>query len=139
MQRIVVAAKAGAEEPWLADAAADLARQTGASVAALSVDGVDLEALSALPRAEYITLARRSAEAIAERLRAAGIEATATVRAGRVVPGILEFAEEQDADVILVGASTRGRMAARLLGDVTLELVQRSKRPVLVISRPDRA
>jgi nucleotide-binding universal stress UspA family protein len=138
MQRIVVAAKSGAEEPWLADAAADLARQTGASVAAVSVDGVDLEALSALPRSEYAALAERSARAIADRLRADGIEATAAVRAGRVVPGILEFAEEQDADVIIAGASHRGRVTARLLGDVPLELVQRSKRPVLVISRPSR-
>ena len=30
MQRIVVAAKAGAEQPWVADAAAELAQQTGA-------------------------------------------------------------------------------------------------------------
>jgi nucleotide-binding universal stress UspA family protein len=134
MERIVVAAKAGAEEPWLADAAADLARQTGASVAAVSVDGVEREALSALPRSEYAALARRSAAAIADRLRGAGIEATATVRPGRVVPGILQFADEEDADLILTGASTRGRVASRLLGDVPLELVQRSKRPVLVIS-----
>jgi nucleotide-binding universal stress UspA family protein len=139
MQRIVVAAKAGAEEPWLADAAADLARQTGASVAVVSVDGVDLEALSALPRSEYAALAKRSAAAIADRLRADGIEATAAVRPGRVVPGLLEFTEEQDADVIVVGATHRGRVASRLLGDVPLELVQRAKRPVLVIGRPDRA
>lgn len=139
MQRIVVAAKAGAEEPWLADAAADLARQTGASVAVVSVDGVDLEALSALPRSEYAALAKRSAAAIADRLRADGIEATAAVRPGRVVPGVLEFTEEQDADVIVVGATHRGRVASRLLGDVPLELVQRAKRPVLVIGRPDRA
>ena len=139
MQRIVVAAKAGTDEPWLADAAADLARQTGASVAVVSVDGVDVEALSALPRSEYRALAERSAKAIADRLREDGIEAAATVRPGRVAPGLLEFAEEQDADVIMVGASSRGRVAARVLGDVPLELVQRSKRPVLVISGHGRA
>jgi nucleotide-binding universal stress UspA family protein len=138
MQRIVVAAKAGAEEPWLADAAADLARQTGAKVSVTSVDGVEAEALSPLPRSEYAALARRSAELIADRLREAGIEATATVGSGRVVTGILDFADQQDADVILVGASTRGRVASRLLGDVPLALVQRSKRPVLVISAHGR-
>jgi nucleotide-binding universal stress UspA family protein len=138
MQRIVVAAKAGAEEPWLADAAAELARQTGASVALVSFDGVDMEALSPLPRSEYAAQARRSAEAIAERLKAAGVEASAHVEAGRPIPGILRFAEEQGADMIVVGASTRGPVAARLLGDVSLELVQRSKRPVLVVSRPGR-
>jgi nucleotide-binding universal stress UspA family protein len=138
MQRIVVAAKAGADEPWLADAAADLARQTGAQVSAISVDGVEAEALSPLPRSEYAAQARTSAQRIVDRLKEAGIEAQAVVGSGRVVPGILAFADEQDADVILVGASTRGRVASRLLGDVPLELVQRSKRPVLVISGPGR-
>ena len=58
------------------------------------------------------------------------------VRSGRPVPGVLVAAEELGADLILVGASSRGRVAARLLGTVALELVQRSKRPVLVVSRP---
>ena len=43
MERIVVAAKAGADEPWLADAAAHLAEQTGGVVIVVSVDGVDVE------------------------------------------------------------------------------------------------
>ena len=139
MQRIVVAAKAGGNQPWVADAAAELAQQTGASVAVVSVDGVELEALAPMPREEYQRNARESAEALAERLRAAGVEATAETRAGRVVPGILIFAEEQEADLIVVGATTRGRVAQRLLGDVPLELVNRSRRPVLVVSPPHAA
>jgi nucleotide-binding universal stress UspA family protein len=138
MQRIVVAAKAGAEEPWLADAAAELAEQTGAAVTVVSFDGVDMEALSPLPRSEYADQARTSAELIAERLRSAGASAELQVRSGRPVPGVLVAAEELGADLILVGASARSPVAARLLGDVALELVQRSKRPVLVISPPGR-
>jgi nucleotide-binding universal stress UspA family protein len=134
MERIVVAAKAGADQPWVADAAAQLAEQTGADVAVVSVDGVDLEALSPLPRSEYHENARESAEKIAERVREQGIEATADTRSGKVVPAILLFAEEHDADVIVVGASTLGRVARKFLGDVPLELVQRSRRPVLVVS-----
>jgi nucleotide-binding universal stress UspA family protein len=133
MDRIVVAAKAGAQQPWVADAAAELAHQTGASVAVVSVDGVELEALSPLPREEYARSALESAEQIAARIRERGAEASAEVRPGKVVPGILLFAEEHDADLILVGASTRGRVARRVLGDVPLELVQRSRRPVMVI------
>jgi nucleotide-binding universal stress UspA family protein len=136
MQRIVVAAKAGAEQPWVADAAAELAHQTGAAVSVVSVDGVDLEALSPLPREEYAAEARRSAEALADAISAKGVDATAEVRPGRVVPGILLYAEEHDADLILVGASTLGRVARRVLGDVPLELVQRSRRPVMVVSAP---
>jgi nucleotide-binding universal stress UspA family protein len=136
MDRIVVAAKAGSEQPWVADAAAELAQQTGAAVAVVSVDGVEREALSPLPREAYADDARRSAEALAAQIRQAGVEATAAARPGRVVPGILLYAEEQDADLILVGASTRGRVAQRVLGDVPLELVQRSRRPVMVIGGP---
>jgi nucleotide-binding universal stress UspA family protein len=138
MQTIVVAAKAGASQPWVADAAAQLAKQTGAQVKVVSVDGVEMEALSPLPRSEYQQEARRSAEELAARIREQGVEATAEVRSGKVVPGILLYAEEQDADLIVVGASTLGPVARRILGDVPLELVQRSRRPVLVVSPPER-
>src|SRR3954462_1858766 len=118
MQRILVAAKAGAQETWLADAGSELAKQTGATVIVVSFDGVDMEALSPLPRSEYAEQARASAEHVAERLREAGADVDVQVRSGRPVPGVLIAAEEVDADLILVGASTRGRVAARLLGDV---------------------
>ena len=136
MERIVVAAKAGADQPWVAHAAAQLAEQTGASVDVVSVDGVDVEMLSPLPRSEYQQNARESAESIAELIRERGIEVRAETRSGKVVPAILLYAEEHDADVILVGASTRGRVARKLLGDVPLELVQRSRRPVVAVSAP---
>jgi nucleotide-binding universal stress UspA family protein len=139
MQVIVVAAKAGADQPWVADGAAQLATQTGATTKVVSVDGLELEALSPLPRSEVQKAARKSADAIAERIRAAGVDATAEVRPGRAVPGILLYAEEHDADLIVVGASTRSPVARRLLGDVPLELIQRSRRPVLVVSAPSRS
>jgi nucleotide-binding universal stress UspA family protein len=130
VKRIVVAAKAGAEQPWVADAAAELALHTGASVEVVSVDGVEMEALSPLPREEYARSALESAEHLAAQIRARGVEASAAVRPGKIVPGILLFAEEHDADLIMVGASTLGRVARRVL---PLELVQRSRRPVMVI------
>src|SRR3954454_2005267 len=107
MQRIVVAAKAGAEEPWLADAAASLAEQTGAKVSVVSVDGLDVEMGSTMPRSEYTEMARTAAEALARRIREAGVEADEHVRPGKIVPGVLMFAEEHDADLVLVGASKR--------------------------------
>jgi nucleotide-binding universal stress UspA family protein len=105
-------------------------------VAVASVDGVDVEMGAPMPRDEYAKLARESAERLAEHVRRAGIEATAEVRPGKVVPGLLVFAEEKDADLIVVGASRRGPVARRLLGDVSLELVRRSRRPVMVIAPP---
>jgi nucleotide-binding universal stress UspA family protein len=134
MQRIVVAAKAGADQPWLADAAAELAQQTGAAVSVVSLDGVDVEALSPTPRSEFEQLAQQTVDAFLERLRTAGVEAEGEVRSGPVVPGVLLYAEEKDADVIVSGASSKGRVARRLLGSVPVELIRRARRPVLVIT-----
>ena len=134
MQRILVAAKAGSDQPWLADAAAELAHQTGAAVSVVSVDGVDVETLSALPRSEYHDIAQRAVDGFLERLRAAGVAADGEVRPGLVTRGVLLFAEEKEADVIVVGASTKGKVARKVLGSVPVELIQRARRPVLVIT-----
>ena len=121
MKVIVVAAKADADQSWVADAAAELAGQTGAAVKVVSLDGLEMEALSTVPRSVFAEAARASAAAVAERLRDAGVETTAESRPGQVVRGILLYAEEQDADLIVVGASTRGQLAKRVFGDVALE------------------
>ena len=134
MERIVVAAKAGADHPWLANAAAELAQQTGAAVSVVSLDGLDVEALSPTPRSEFRELAEKTVNSILEHLAAAGVEAEGDVRAGLVTPGILLYAEEKNADVIVCGASTKGKVARRVLGSVPVALIQRARRPVLVIS-----
>jgi nucleotide-binding universal stress UspA family protein len=136
MQRIVVAAKAGSDQPWLADAAAELAQQTGAAVSVVSLDGLDMEALSTTPRSEFHDAAQRAVDGFVERLSAAGVTADAEVRPGKVSRGILLFAEEKEADAILVGASTKGKVARKFLGSVPVELIQRARRPVIVISPP---
>jgi nucleotide-binding universal stress UspA family protein len=136
MQHIVVAAKAGADQPWLADAAAELAEQTGAAVSVVSLDGLDVEALSPTPRSEFRDEAQKTIDGFLERLRAAGVEAEGEVRPGQVIRGVLVYAEEKDADLIVVGASTRGKVARRVLGTVPAELIQRARRPVLVIRHP---
>ena len=133
MERIVVAAKAGSDQPWLADAAAELAHQTGASVSVVALDGVDVEALSSLPRSEYQAMAQSAVDGFLERLTAAGIAAEGDVRPGPVSTGVLLYAEEKDADVIVCGASTKGKVARRILGSVPVELIRRARRPVLVI------
>jgi nucleotide-binding universal stress UspA family protein len=136
MKRIVVAAKAGVEQPWLADAAANLAEEIGAEVTVVSFDGLELEALSTLPRDELAKDAAASAAQVAARIERSGITTRAESRSGPVVRGLCVFAEEQEADLIVVGATTRGRLARRMLGTVTSRLIERSRRPVLVITPP---
>jgi nucleotide-binding universal stress UspA family protein len=134
VERIVVAAKAGAEQPWLAEAAADLAAQSGAVVDVVSADDLDIEAFSTVPRDVAAEPAEQSAEAIAQQLRAEGIEAAAHTLHGPVVRSVLLYAEHVDADLIVCGATTRGRVARRLLGNTPMELISRARRPVLVIT-----
>lgn len=136
MNRIVVAVKAGAEQPWVVDAAAQLATQTGASVAVVSVDEVESQRYAPMPRGEYVARAERSADAAVERLGAVGVEVTRQVRTGPALEQILEFADEQEADVVVAGSTSRGRLATALLGNVPLGLLQRSRRPVLVVTGP---
>ena len=133
-----MAAKAGAEQPWLAEAAAELAGQYGAAVDVVSADGLDVEALSTVPRSEVAEPAQQAAEAVAEQIRAAGVQAEAHTLSGPVVRSVLLFAEDRDADLIVCGGSTRGPVARRLLGDNSIQLIRRARRPVLVISPPGR-
>ena len=134
MQHIVVAAKAGADQPWLADAAVQLAEDTGAAVSVVSVDGIDVEVLSPIPRSEVQADAQQAVDGVLERLKSAGVQAEGEVRPGAVTTGILLYAEEKDADLIVCGASTKGRVARRVLGSVPVELIRRARRPVLVIT-----
>ncbi len=139
VRRIVLAADPDVDQPWVADATAELARETDASVAVVSVDELETEKLSPLPRSEYLRRAEEAATAAFERLQAAGVAASKHVRSGRALEGILEFADEQEADLIVLGPTTRSPLAERLLGSVHLGLIKRSSRPVLVITDKGRA
>ena len=136
---IVVAVKPDADQPWVADAAADLAKQTDATVSVVSVDEVELERLAAAPRSVFTQAAERAAAAVADRLSGAGVAVTKTVLPGRPVQAILDFADREDADLIMVGSSSRPAVAVRLLGSVPLDLIKRSRRPVTVITHPQHA
>ena len=133
---VVLAANADAGQPWVAEAAADFARKIGATVAVVSVDEVELERLAPAPRSIYLERASQAAQAAADRIAAAGVAVTKTVLSGRALDRILEHAEHERADVIIVGASERSAVAERLLGSVPLTLIERSSRPILVVPHP---
>jgi len=136
---LVLAANAEADQPWVADATAQFAKKSSATVSIVSVDEVELERLSPSPRSIFLERAEAAAAAAAAQLAAAGVESTSTVLSGGALHRILEFAEQQDADLIVVGASTRPPLASRLLGSVPLALIAASTRPLLVVPNPQRA
>jgi nucleotide-binding universal stress UspA family protein len=136
---IVVAAKPDADQPWLAEAVTNLAKQTGGTVAVVAADGVELERLASVPRSVFTQQAEHAAGTMARRLADRGVAATQTVLAGKALPAILGFADEQKADLIVVGSTSRPAVTERLLGSVPLDLIKKSSRPVLVITHPDHA
>jgi nucleotide-binding universal stress UspA family protein len=133
---IVLAVKPDSDQPWITDAVARLAKQTGATVAVVAVDQVELERFSPAPRSVFVQGAREAVETAVRRLADVDVASEGTVLPGRPLDRIMEFADQQRADVLVVGASTRPAVAERLLGSVPLQLIEKSSRPVLVISHP---
>ena len=138
MERILVVIEPQLEAPWVVDAAAELARETGGEVTLLAVDDVESQRFSTLPRSEVVENVRRSAERAADRLREFGLPANAEVRSGQAADAVLEAADALDAALIVVSGSPRTPVVQRLLGSLALELVRRAARQVLVVTPPDR-
>jgi nucleotide-binding universal stress UspA family protein len=136
MKRILVVTTGGADESWLAAPAAQLARETNAEVTVLAVDDVESQRYATRPRAELLQEARATVERIADLLAESGVSAEAVVRSGRAHDTAVSFADEIDADLIVVGSSHRDGMVERLLGKLPFHLVQHSGRQVLVVTEP---
>jgi nucleotide-binding universal stress UspA family protein len=80
----------------------------------------------------------RQIQDYAERLRNAGIEATALLVHGVTVKAILQEASDVGADMIVVGSHGKGAMYQLLLGSVSKGVLQKSSLPVLVIPTHNR-
>ncbi len=68
-------------------------------------------------------------------LKTAGIRYRTIVQDGRPASVILEVAEREKAEMVIVGRRGRGEVAELLLGSVSHEIVLHSKRPVLLVPR----
>ena len=75
----------------------------------------------------------RQIQQIANRLRKAGLEATALLVHGATVETILKEASDLDVDMIVVGSHGRGAMYQLLMGSVSEGILHKSRYPVLVI------
>lgn len=136
IRRILVALSPESDQPWVLDAAAQLARETQAEAVVLAVDDVESQRYETLPRSETLARAQQLAAHARESLEATGVRTTALARSGAAVDTVIEEAEAQDADLIVVGASQRPALVERMLGSLPLELIQRSGRQVLVVTQP---
>lgn len=127
------------------DEAIELAAATGASIVAISV--IDPGSLR-LPGGRYrarVDQVRARQEVAAQELvsrgRRVGVAINFLVWQGEPGPSILEAAEAEDIDLIVVGSHGRGAVGRLLLGSVSDHVVRNARRPVLVVrhDRPDPA
>ena len=69
----------------------------------------------------------------AEQLRAAGLDTKAILVQGPTVEALLEMADKQGSDLIVVGSHGRGMMAEMLMGSVSQGLIRAGRCPVTVV------
>jgi nucleotide-binding universal stress UspA family protein len=71
--------------------------------------------------------------AAAEIADQAGVTHDVRLVAGDTVTTILRVADEVDAEMIVIGSNRHGAIGTALLGSVSLELLRRVRRPVLIV------
>jgi nucleotide-binding universal stress UspA family protein len=79
----------------------------------------------------------RATDTIARRGRERDIEMTTAVRKGLPHRGILEYADENDIELLIMSSHGRSGMNRFLFGSVTERVLRITDRPVLVVSRLD--
>ena len=76
---------------------------------------------------------------LADRMRKAGVDATALLVHGATVETILNEASELEVDMIVVGSHGRGAMYQLLVGSVSEAILHKSRFPTLVVPTHKRA
>jgi nucleotide-binding universal stress UspA family protein len=143
MKRILVGLDASSRAESVLDAAKELAKHTGAKLVLFRAVGVPheipAEAYSMTP-ASLAELLEREAKGYLDKLAAAlpagTVEAT-VVHVGTPWQGICAAAEQQDADLIVIGSHGYSGLD-RLIGTTAGKVVNHAKRSVLVVrGHPD--
>jgi nucleotide-binding universal stress UspA family protein len=122
------------------DQALGLASLTGATLYPLSVVDRRIYLSAGNDQQEEITEtlraeAEEAVAALAERAEAAGVEVETAVRDGIPDAVIVRYADEVDADLVVMGTHGRtGREKLANLGSVTERVVGNVDRPTLVVS-----
>ena len=146
MYRHLLAATDGSELSNLAvEHAIELARKLNAKLTLLHVAGqypppmlVDGTVFPTLPQDEHEAAVAKQSEEILqpcrERARAAGIDCTCVHESDSAAwHAIMEVADREDCDVIVMGSHGRGGLAALIMGSQTQKVLHHTDLPVLVV------
>jgi nucleotide-binding universal stress UspA family protein len=135
---ILVPTDGGEQMDAVIDAAIDIATQREAAIHALSVidRGVFLtldEGLTDAVDEELSTNAETAVRAVTDAAAAAGLESEGTVRRGRPGEEITAYANEIDADLIVMGTRGADGHERRMLGSVSQDVITDASQQTLVI------
>ena len=137
LETILLATDGSLASEGAADEAIDLAVQVGARLLVVSVMGAssrptEAAAEAAGPADSRDTLTTK-AQAIAQRAKAAGCDATFLVWDGDPGEAIVAAADSENADVIVVGSHGRSGVSRFLIGSVSDYVVRHAHCPVMVV------
>ena len=118
--------------------AVDVAAQRGGKIHALSVVDNEVfltldEGLTDAVDTELAANAERAVELVTDAAGAAGVESDSAVRRGRPSEEILTFADEIDADLLVMGTRGVDDHERRMLGSVSQDVITETTRPTLVV------
>jgi nucleotide-binding universal stress UspA family protein len=138
MKLIVHATDGSPEAGDALDLAIELAHDTGAKLAIVSVHVVHVGGKGISPPISEVEQphgAEHIAAVAADRARAAGVETKPYVVTGEPAKEITRLAKELDADLIVVGSRGLGGLHGALVGSVSRGVMVRSSVPVTVVVR----
>lgn len=147
-RRILIATDGSKACENVADLGVEIAKLNGAKIYALYV--IDLTPFDSILMDEswvknayerFEKIGREAICCIEESAKAAGIEAAPVLLKGNPAEKILNFAENQKVDMIVVGSTGKSGIERFMLGSVSEKVVRNSKIPVLVVHeriKPER-
>jgi nucleotide-binding universal stress UspA family protein len=135
---ILVPTDGGEGMDTVIERAVDIAVQRGGTVHALSVIDSEVfltldEELTDAVDEELRTNAERAVEAVTDAAHDAGVDSDTVVRRGRPGEEIRLYAEEIDADLIVMGTRGVDDHERRMLGSVSQDVITEAARPTLVV------
>lgn len=120
-----------------ADHAIAIAKAFDGTIHAMSVDeGAGSDHRDHL-RTDTEDLAAEATEEVKRKAEANGVPATTSVQSGTPEQAILSYAEEADADLIVMGTAGRTGLKNVLFGSVAEDTVRKSSVPVLTVHPPE--
>ena len=136
IRRILLATDLSTASDGAADHALQLASDLGADLLIVSV--IDPRSRLGDGPAVGRMVQRRAArevdaQALVVRGRAAGVHVRFLVWEGEPGPAIVDAAEAEDADLVIVGSHGRGRVGRMVLGSVSDHVVRHAACPVLIV------